>query len=529
MIILFLLLTSLTGDTTPWEGFPEADALRYEIDLTADIASEKVQLQVNYVFRADAALSQVRLHAKAGKDWQMSFQDSQGVDMSFTRSSEDVIAVELPSEVPAGQEFTFSAELSGTPPDGLYFRKNRQGKMVMFTDHFAARARGWLPCEDAPDDRAAFHLQLTVLPQPGVKQLDAIGTGDWHGEPLPTGQAAKGSQRWVGHTQADITSYLFSFAVGPYVRLAEKGDDRLIPHFVFRADKPKARRGLKHHADWMTWMEDRFGKYAWAKYCVVQVPTQWGGMENPGNTWAMERLFDGPDHGVGTLAHEFVHQWFGDAVGYGTWQDAWLSEGFATYFGPWLHELSGGPTLAAAMRAAKKGWLQARIARSRPIRWDGFENPDELFGTSAPNTYKKGAWVLHMLRGQMGDEAFFEGLRLYAERKKGLPAKTLDLRKACEEAHGSDLEWFFDQWLNRPGCPELYFDWSGSGVTVTQAQAVEAYRFDLCLSWKTADGSRHEGVFEVNADETVIELPADYRTPIVDPHGQLLWVKARLR
>ncbi|MBT5120200.1 MAG: hypothetical protein HOM34_05720, partial [Planctomycetes bacterium] len=113
MIILFLLLTSLTGDTTPWEGFPEADALRYEIDLTADIASEKVQLQVNYVFRADAALSQVRLHAKAGKDWQMSFQDSQGVDMSFTRSSEDVIAVELPSEVPAGQEFTFSAELSG--------------------------------------------------------------------------------------------------------------------------------------------------------------------------------------------------------------------------------------------------------------------------------------------------------------------------------------------------------------------------------------------------------------------------------
>ncbi len=522
----FLLYTSFLF--SQWAGFPEADALRYEIELSAKLATKEVQVKVNYLFRAEQDLSQVRLHAKAGDAWAMSFFDEQSSILGFERLGEDVIAIQLPEPIAAGQEFRFSASLAGTPPDGLYFRENRQGKMVMFTDHFSSRARGWLPCEDAPEDRAEFAMQLTVLGKTS-KALDAIGTGDWRAVPMQTADAAKGAQRWEGTTQADITTYLFSFAVGPYDRLEEKGDERLIPHYIFRADKPKARRGLKHHAEWMSWMESRFGKYVWAKYCVVQVPTLWGGMENPGNTWVMERLFDGPDHGVGTLAHEFVHQWFGDAVGYGSWQDAWLSEGFATYFGPWLHELAGGPSLATAMRTAKKSWLRAQLARSRPIRWAGFENPDELFGSSAPNTYKKGAWVLHMLRGQMGDEAFFDGLRIYVEKKKGAPAKTLDLLQACEEALGQDLEWFFDQWLNRPGCPELYFDWSENGVKVSQAQTEDAFRFPLCISWTMPDGTASEQVFEMTADEAAFELPKGYRTPVIDPHGQLLWVKARLR
>jgi len=331
-----------------------------------------------------------------------------------------------------------------------------------------------------------------------------------------------------GACASELPTYLLAFAAGPWARVPESGDARLRPHFVYAQDVENARKSLVHHAEWMKRMESTFGPYPYASYCIAQVPTRWGGMENAGNTWVMESLFDRgaerggrSDGGVGTLAHEFAHQWFGDGVGYADWREVWLSEGFASYFGPWLDSQSGGPPLSESMRGEREQWLASAEGRTLPVRWRGFDNPD---GALNANSYPKGAWVLHMLRKELGDEAFFAGLASYYRENVGRAVTTETLRAALEHESKRDLGAFFAQWLERPGCPELEFRWSADDVTVRQLQAGEPYDFLLPLRWTGGDGTMHERDARIRERETRIPLEgAPARDGVVDPKVELLY------
>ena len=513
MLSLFLFLPTFFvqsdgGESDPrWSGFPAQDMLSYAVQLTPDFAKQTVQGSVEYRVRFAEESSIVQLHSLGGgKDWSVTYVDVAGNPLGDTWARE-IATIQFPQTFQKGETVTFKAEFQGKPKDGLYFRNNRHGEPLLFTDHFSSRARGWLPCEDHPSDRAHFSLEVALPPK-----MVLVGSGV---DPEEDG---------VLETVSEIQSYLFAFSVGPYSRVSEGGDDRLVPHFIYRKDKPIARRGLKYHAAWMQKMEQAFGTYAYGKYCVVQVPTRWGGMENAGNTWIMERLFDGADHGIGTLAHELVHQWFGDAVGYAEWKDAWLSEGFASYFGPWLHEADGGGVpLSQAMAQSRTRWLRSKIARSRPVRWGDFQKPDDFFGSSAPNTYQKGAWILHMLRGEMGDASFFTGLKKYYEKNTGKGVQTVDLQTAMEEVSGRSFQWFFEQWLDRPGCPELSIQWEKNQVRVTQTQEGSLFRFRLPLSWVDAQGVLQKRFLRISAQETISALGLGYTSPRIDPDIELLY------
>ena len=506
MILICAALALSCSEGAPAEhvGFAEQDALSYVVDLEVDVSNSTARVRVMYQFRAVEELSIIRLHGASAEDWRIRFE-MDGEELVATETESGVLHVQLPDVAAKGQLVEFEALLSGTPPDGLYFGESRYQEPILFTDHFSSRARAWMPCEDHPSDRAAFSVTLS-------------GIEDW--EVIASGLDEDGDGTW--ETTTDLPTYMFAFAAGPYQRLVEEGDERFIPHFVYRRDKPKARLALKHHAEWMDTMEATFGPYAWEKYCVVQVPTRWGGMENAGITWLMERIFDGPTRGVGTLAHEFVHMWFGNAAGYGEWHEAWLSEGFATYFGPWLYETTGGPPLNRAMEGSRRRWLRSDAGKTRPIRWKNFSEPDEFFGSSAPNTYQKGAWVLHMLRTELGDEVFFAGVGEYYRSVQPGMAITSDLRRAMERASGRDLAWFFRQWLDAPDCPHLSVTWNADSVVVRQHQD-NLYRFRLPLSWVNHEGQRVKHWVEVREAEMTFPIEGAYSAPVVDPDVELLY------
>jgi len=498
-----------------WKEYRETDALRYEIDLQIDPERHFLQGEIRYTFRALRTLTEIRLDSVYGGEWSIRFFQSRELT---TRQLGDRITIRLDDEVAAGSEFTFRAELLGTPPDGLFFTENRYGRPCAFTDHFAARARGWLPSEDHPGDRAHFKLRLAIPPG-----YDAVCTGairptrdasrsDW----LPEGMAG-----WEGETVAELPTYLLAFAVAPYARIAERGDSRIIPHFIYEEDVELARASLTHHAAWMRRMEETFGTYPYAKYCVAQIPTRWGAMENAGNTWVSESLFDQDDGGVGTLAHEFAHQWFGDGVGYDDWYEVWLSEGFASYLGPWLHEGTGGPTLADSMAEARERWLGSPEGRTQAIRWLGYPNPDDALNA---NTYPKAAWVLHMLRAELGDEVFFRGVRNYYGSHRGSTARTADFRESMEKTSHRELAWFFEQWLDRPDCPELDFVWTDQGVIVTQVQHAAPFQFLLQLRWTAEDAWIHDESFRITERSTILKLDgAPISHPKIDPYVELLF------
>lgn len=488
-----------------WQGIPHQDMLSYSIEVTPDFDAKAVAVEVAYQLLAEDALTEIRLHSKQGETWSLQFSHENGSAWAHQRKG-DFVVLPLATPLAKGSRLKFGVRLNGVPPDGLYFRNNRHGQAMMFTDHFSSRARGWLPSEDHPSDRAHFSLQIK-----GVEDLEVVGSGT---DP---------DQDGILKTTAEMPTYLLAFAVGPYARVSEAGDPRLVPHFIYDKDKAKARMGLKFHGVWMEKMEKTFGTYPYGKYCVAQVPTRWGGMENAGNTWVMERLFDGRGRGIGTLAHELVHQWFGDAVGYSQWHDAWLSEGFASYFGPWLHaEFGGGVPLAQAMSQSRSRWLRSKTARGRPVRWADFEKPDDLFGSSSPNTYQKGAWILHMLRGEIGDAYFFKGMSSYFQKYSGQGVASKDLIAVMENVAGKSLDRFFHQWLNLPDCPRLEIFWHGAELHVKQAQETP-FAFRLPVAWTDAAGERHKDYFAVTDATHIFELAESPRGPSIDPDVELLF------
>jgi len=500
---------------TQFQGYPAQDFLSYAIDLQLDPREAGLQGQVHYHLRAvDEALHSVRLDALQSEQYQVTFAHADGTDWPASYDGRAWV-LSLDSPLAAGAELKFSARLNGMPPDGIYWTQSRYGEPFVYTDHFSTRARGWLPCEDHPSERAAY--QLTIRTPKATDQVACTG-----GLSQTVNEAGA---VWTARTATDISSYMLAIAVGPYTRLKEPGDARLVDHYVYRKDKAKARRALKWHQAWMEVMEQSFGPYPYAKYTTVQVPTRWGGMENPGNVWLMESIFDGGDRGVGTLAHEFAHMWFGDAVGYSRWQDAWLSEGFASYFGPWLHEAVGdGPALRGVMQANRQRWLRTRAGRERPIRWLQYEQPDDFFGSSSVNTYSKGAWVLHMLRQELGDEVFLAALGHYFRSYAGQAVITEQLRDAVEEHSGEELDWFFQQWIDRPDCPHLRFTWSDEQLLIEQTQAADPFRFSLPVTWENAQGETVETVVQVTERETVVPIQdGPIRKPAIDPGVTLLY------
>lgn len=514
MLLIFLLACAQEPAARPvWTGYPAQDALAYELELDADFAARTLRGRATIRVRLAAPASSLLLDLEESPDWTVKFVDATGAPVAATRGAHQAV-VPLGREAAAGEVVEVRADLSGTPDLGLTFERSRDGDVFLVADPFGTNTRHWLPCEDFVGDRAAWTLTLRV-----PRDRDAIGAGDWR-ETTAEGDAVR---TFRGETRADLPPTLFAFAAGPWARVPEAGDPRLRPHFVYAADVEAAAAGLGHHAEWMAVMERTFGPYQWEKYCTAQVPTRWGGVEYPGNVWLMQDLYRQGDHGVGTLAHEFVHMWFGDGVGYAAWEHAWISEGFASYFGPWLHEQAGGLPLDRHLAFARRAWLRDTRARRQPVIWKEYPFPDALFQAGSSNTYQKGSWVLHMLRDEVGDEAFFGGISAWYRAHAGGVTTTDTLRAALERAAGRDLGWFFVQWLERPNCPMLSVERGETGVAVVQTQPGEPFRFPLVVAWTDAQGEPRRVRATIEGARAEVELGAGWSGLTLDPDGKLLF------
>jgi aminopeptidase N len=231
------------------------------------------------------------------------------------------------------------------------------------------------------------------------------------------------------------------------------------------------------------------------------------------------------------IVHEIAHQWFGNSVTESDWDDVWLSEGFATYFTQLFLEHAYGRDEAEAERRKSRDAVRDFYAKNPDYRvvHDNLADMGQVL--SGPGTYQKGAWVLHMLRGLVGDAAFWDGIRLYYRRYQNANATTADFRRAMEEASGQDLAWFFDQWLTRGGFLKLRARWSYDlegkrlRIEAEQLQAGPPFRvpIELGLEFDREPHWRAERV-ELGRPRETLTLPLD-RAPksvTLDPRAYVL-------
>jgi VCBS repeat-containing protein len=192
------------------------------------------------------------------------------------------------------------------------------------------------------------------------------------------------------------------------------------------------------------------------------------------------------------VIHEIAHQWFGNAVTEYDWDDVWLSEGFATYF-----------TLLFIEHQYGKDEFQKGLAKSKKTVDDFYaKNPDyriihnnldDMNKVTTIQTYQKGSWTLHMLRGILGDEVFWKGIRTYYAKYMNGHATTADFIRTMEETSGQNIKTFFDQWLYKPGTLKIKGSWH---YNATQKELV------LQLNQTQTDGSVFTMPIQVDIRQT---------------------------
>jgi aminopeptidase N len=271
------------------------------------------------------------------------------------------------------------------------------------------------------------------------------------------------------------------------------------------------------------------GPYPYEKLADVEAAGMSGGMEHASEIFFGQSSVRGQPE-LDLVSHEVAHQWFGDSVTEKDWDDVWLSEGFATYFQQLVVErYQGRDAFVAGLRANRATILgdekrQPGVAVVQDNPWQGI--PNRI-------VYQKGAWTLHMLRGEMGTDKFWAAIREYYRRYRNGNASTDDLRQVMEEVSGAKLGWFFRQWLYRAGSPALAGEWRYRPSTktveldLTQTQAGEVFRLPLEVAVTVGQQPRVEKIAMTARQQTfAIAAGAEPASVELDPNT---WILADIR
>ena len=287
-----------------------------------------------------------------------------------------------------------------------------------------------------------------------------------------------------------------------------------IHSWVYEEDRDN---GFQHYAvakDILPWYIKNIGPYAYKKLANVQSKTIFGGMENASAIFYFENSVN-DDTLDALFAHEIAHQWFGNSACEADWPHLWLSEGFATYMAHlYLESKYGVDSFNKRMIIDRLKIIAISKKRNTPVI-DTTEKND-LMQLLNDNTYRKGGWVLHMLRRKLGDSLFWKGIRTYYATYAGRNANTEDLQKVFEDVSGRNLHIFFKQWLYTAGHPKLNIDWKydiAKRSIVLQIEQMQNNLFEFPLEIGFSDGNKTiiQSV-EVKDKNTAKEIPLKYKS-----------------
>lgn len=492
LIAAVLLLPALAAaDTYPRQA--GVDAIHYVFRLSLRDASDEItgRATVTVKFVADDVREVVLDLTSAADGKGMTVQsvthqpnppDQPHPPLPFIHENHR-LRVTLPAPARAGQEFSFTVAYSGVPGAGIHIGPNIHGERAMFSDSWPDNARQWLPAIDHPYDKATGEFIVTA---PNHYQVVSNGL-------LVEEIDLPGNQRRTHWRQTvPIASWLHALGVARFSS-HHAGTVRGIPlqTWVFPQNRDG---GIALFEDLskrtLTFFIDRVGPYSYEKLANVQAVGISGGMELASAIFYGEKDVAA---GRGPVVHEIAHQWFGNAVTERDWDDVWLSEGFATYFALLFTEHDEGRD--AFVEGLKRSRDQVfALTQKLPEAPIVHRNLDDMRHVLSGLIYQKGGWVLHMLRAEVGTEHFWTAIREYYRRYQDLNASTADLQAVFEQVSGRDLEWFFTQWLTRPGLPKLEGTWRYDAaarqveVTLTQVQAANAFRLNLDVGLTAVTG-----------------------------------------
>jgi aminopeptidase N len=416
------------------------DVEHYDLELQVDPASNHLESEATLSANVTSTvpLSQLDLDLR-GLDVAEVLID--GDAARFERNGGELVVHPAVPLVP-GAAFSAKIRYGGEPqpitesvlPIAVGWMKAADGSFVLSEPEGAST---WFPANDHPRDKATFTFHITV-----PDGVEAIANGELV-QQLPTGH---GTTRWTWELRSPMAPYLATVAVGQYRLVEEAGPGGItIRHAFAERLADLATFDFGRTAEMLEVFATQFGPYPFDVYGGLVIDIRLGfALENQTLSMFDAGFVDGNRGHENTVAHELVHQWFGDSVSLARWQDIWLNEGFATY-GEWLWtEHIGGPSVLETAQAVHDQ-LQDSIPPGDP-------GVKDLF---SPSVYQRGALTLEALRLAVGDDAFFRTLQTYASRFRDANATTDDFIAVAEEVAARDLSPLFQAWLYDEPLPAL--------------------------------------------------------------------------
>lgn len=471
-------------------------------------------------------------------DW-IKLGDENGRNLQYKQAGDKLI-VTLDKAYSDSDTVSVRLKYSAEPKKGVYFVDElKEGEKVVrssqvWTQCESEEARHWFPSYDSPDDKATTEQFITV-----PKDETAIANG----ELLETTENADGTKTFHYKMPVPHSTYLTSMIVGNYVKSEEKYKNIPLAYYVYPGTETIIPKAYGKTADMMRVFEELTGvDFPFNKYDQTIVANfNFGGMENitattMADTEILAANYDfGRENVMDLVSHELAHSWFGDLVTTKNWSNLWLNEGFATFMeAAYREKLNGRADYLRKVRGDALRWLgedSAGINR-HPLLRPNAPTDDALFDTT---TYQKGGAVIHTLREEIGDAAFWKGVNLYLNKHKFANVESPDLKKAMEEASGKDLTWFFNQWVYKGGFPRLNVKQAYSPatkkltLTVTQIQRADSitpavFVLPMDVEIVAPGGSKNEKIqinkrtqiftFQTNGKPTKINFDKDEKIPL---------------
>lgn len=392
------------------------------------------------------------MNEKNGKGMKVSDVNASMALTNFTHQ-DDKLSFNLKWPALKGDKIRVHVIYRGVPADGLIISKSKHGERTFFADNWPNRARHWIPCNDHPYDKSAVEFYVTVpkayqVISNGEVPIDTFGT---YGEskfhlyhwketiPIPTKVMVIGAAR---------------FAVKEY---KDSPEGIPVSAWTYPQDSTKGFYDYALAVPILNFFTEYIGPYPYKKLANVQSKTIFGGMENAGCIFYSESSVTGTRSAEALIAHEIVHQWFGNSATEKHFSHLWLSEGFATHLtNVYLEHKYGRDTVLKRLRADRTKVIEFLKKNPLPV----VDSTSALMALLNANSYQKGGWVLRMIQDEVGDSVFQQIIRRYYSTYKFSNAETRDFQKVVEDVTGKSWKAFFDQWLYRKNIPKIGITWA---------------------------------------------------------------------
>jgi aminopeptidase N len=410
---------------------PAFDVIHYDARVEPDVMKKTVagRVRIRFVSRADNLLA---VEFDCGALEIDAVREGREA-LKFTRDG-GRLSVSLSRPAKAGEGREVEVEYHGSPRQGIRFFPDRGQVYTAFS------TAQWMVCVDAPEERATLRLNLVV-----PANARTVASGRF----VASRETAGGKLAHEWRQESPVPAYTFGFAAGEFREVNGRRGRLRLRYLAAQFTDEELRRIFRDTGDMVGFYEDRAGvRYAGPAYTQVLAVGGYGqemsGFAVMGESYGRRVLADEGDVWLG--AHELAHQWWGNMVTCRDWRHFWLNEGVATFMAAAYKEHRfGRKAYLREIEANRASYQKVRDAgKDRPLVFPDWSNP-----TSEDRTlvYDKGAYVIHLLREELGERDFWAGIRHYTRAHFGRSVTTPDFQRAMERASGKDLTAFFAKWV----------------------------------------------------------------------------------